>query len=57
MGVSLHTPGTAAHVSTVVASPPPANLVERARTVALEQRLEAAESRAAALEERLTACH
>jgi hypothetical protein len=44
-------------VSTVVASPPPANLVERARTVALEQRLEAAESRAAALEERLTACH
>jgi serine/threonine protein kinase len=57
MGVSLHTPGTAPHVSTVVASPPPANLVERARTVALEQRLEAAESRAAALEERLTACH
>lgn len=57
MGVSLRAPGTAPHVSTVVASPPPANLVERARTVALEQRLEAAESRAAALEERLTACH
>jgi serine/threonine protein kinase len=51
MGVSLHAP-----VSTVVASPPPASLVERARTVALEERLEAAELRAAALEERLTAC-
>jgi serine/threonine protein kinase len=67
MGVPLHTLGVplqgvsphtqAAQVSTVAASPPPANLVERARTVALEQRLEAAESRAAALEERLTACH
>jgi serine/threonine protein kinase len=38
------------------ATAPPPSFVERARTVALEERLEAAETRAAALEERLTSC-
>lgn len=38
-------------------SAPPPSIVEHARTVALEERLEAAETRAAALEERLTSCH